>query len=111
MSLEDLMKTDAKNIVDVDGVEVLYTKHNGDSVSIKVIPQVGGLMPQQSNLSTNEYKLVIAVAKLDIPDPVRNGDTVRVPAHWVEEDSDPVRRVGAIVDDRTDPGVWLMGLK
>ncbi len=109
-----MMEDDAGRIVDADGDEVTYYPGGdvGAGVTINVIPRAAPIdtSPADQNRTLSK-RTWIAVAKRDVAAPIKNKDTVAVPASWLgETGADVTLIVSSIEGDLTDPGFWIMGL-
>ena len=112
MGIRDTMLRDAKAVVDDIGEQGLRLIVNDElPVAVNCVPNAGPLEPAGThNAQVSRHRLTVAVAKLDAPDIRANRDRAIVPGAWVNEPEDTTLRVAMVMQDRTDPGVWMLGL-
>jgi len=109
--MDSIMLRDAQRIIGSDGTTVQYLPAGGYAIPVKCFPRAGELMPRGADGNkTVAHKLIVAISKADRPFVKRNEDQVIVPGGWVEKATDQTLRVCAVMEDRSDPGVWLLGL-
>lgn len=111
MTIQSVIERTAKRSIDQAGDAVTYHHQDGTDQSIKAVPNAGPLQTRQTDeRRALSHKVLIAIAKLDVPTVVVNGDSVTVPGSWVQKDAPQRLRVSHLAGDRSDPGVWLLGL-
>lgn len=111
VSFATTIAADAKAAIDEAGEDVTYTPSGGSVVTIKAIPHSGPLGTRGTDGGrTLSVPLVIAVSKTDVPAVKEQADTCQVPGAWVNKTAATTLRVAKVMQDRADPGVWLLGL-
>ena len=111
MTTEEVIAADAKTVIDLDGQAIVYIQDEVEH-EINAIPQGMGFRPRRSDEQRSlTHKLELAIAKLDIAEVQKNADSVRIPGSWVDSAEATVTlRVGALLQDPRDPGMWVIGV-
>lgn len=115
-AFDDMVRSDAHGFMAVDGTPIEYRPGGdaGAAITVNVIPAANPIDTRATDgQRTLAPDLAIAVAKADVPAPMRNSDTVVVPPEWIGRPvgGDNVElRVSSIEQDAADAGIWILGI-
>ena len=109
MSLRQHAQEDAERIAEVDGEQVTYSPAEGVPFAVRAFVS-GGLLKEMETAQSriNHKSIVLAIARVDVPQPNRNGDKVTVPGEWLNESADQTLRVASFEGHPSSPGFWLV---